>query len=82
MAGKQVRQGDGGGGMARAGMIMGIIGLLIDVIAIIVILTAGVTFMNWAKQQQQQMQRQQQQQQTAPPATSAPTQSFHHQLSF
>jgi hypothetical protein len=80
----KVKAGTGGGhGMAKAGLIMGCVGLALDVIFIILVLTIGLTFFKGVQKQMQQ----QQQQQTAPPGTPTPapapttpgssTQSFH-----
>ncbi len=60
----------GGAGMARAGLIMGCIGLAIDVIVVVLIFTVGVSFFKSVQQQIKQQQQQQQQQPTNPSPTS------------
>jgi len=78
MAGNKAKTGEGGGaGMAKAGFIMGCIGLAIDIIIVILIFTVGISFLHSSgfKQMQQQMQQQQQQMQpptTTPPVTTSP----------
>jgi hypothetical protein len=62
--GKAKRGEIGGAGMALAGMILGIVWLSIAILAIILAVAFGMTFLNWAKktaEQQQQMQQQQRQ---------------------
>lgn len=70
IAGNKVKQGIGGGeGMAKAGLIMGCIGLAIDAVAIILLFTVGIGFMHHVRQQ---IQQQQMQQQSAPAPAPAP----------
>lgn len=80
VARNKVRDGTGAGeGMAKAGLIMGCIGLALDVLFTILALTIGVSFMKGLQQFQQHQQQQQWQQllpATAPataPATPAPS---------
>jgi hypothetical protein len=73
IARNKVKEGTGGGdGMAKAGLIMGCIGLALDVIVIVLFFTIGLSFMKTFQKQIQQQQQQQQQMQQTPPATSAP----------
>jgi uncharacterized protein DUF4190 len=83
IAGSKVKAGTGGGGgMAKAGLIMGCISVVLYIVIIIMALAFGVSMLHWAQQQQKQMQ-----QQLPPPAAPAPapapstpgssTQSFH-----
>ncbi len=75
IARNKVRDGTGSGeGMAKAGLIMGCIGLAFDLLIIVLALTFGVSFMKWAHQQQQrQMQQQQQNGLPGPAMPAAPT---------
>ena len=76
IAGNKAKAGLGGGeGMAKAGLIMGVIGLAIDVIIVILLFTVGISFMKNIQTQIQQQQRQQQQQQPAGPVQPAPAPS-------
>jgi hypothetical protein len=74
IASNKAKAGLGGGaGMAKAGLIMGVIGLAIDVIIVILIFTVGISFMkNFQKQIQQQQQQQMQQSQPITPAQPGP----------
>jgi hypothetical protein len=57
IAGKRAKEGTGGGaGMAKAGFIMGCIGLAIDVVAVILIFTIGLAFFKGIQKQMQQQQ--------------------------
>ena len=71
----------GGGGMAKAGFIMGCIGLALDVLIIILAMMFGVSILQRARQMQQQQLQSQQPIAPAPaPAPSSPgssSQSFH-----
>jgi hypothetical protein len=70
IAGNKAKTGEGGGaGMAKAGFIMGCIGLAIDIIIVILIFTVGLAFF---KSAQSQMKMQMNQQQQAAPMTTSP----------
>lgn len=57
MARNQVRAGQAsGGGMATAGMILGIVWLVLGIVLLILALTVGLAIFNWAKEQQQLQQ--------------------------
>lgn len=59
MARQKVARGEqGGGGMATAGFILGIVNLVLQIIAIILVLTFGVSLMNWAQQKQVELEEQ------------------------
>jgi hypothetical protein len=75
IAGNKAKTGEGGGaGMAKAGFIMGCIGLAIDIIIVILIFTVGLAFFKNAQSQLKTMQQQQQQmQQSVPSMPAAPT---------
>ena len=76
MAGNKAKMGQAGGaGMARAGIIMGCIGLAIDAIAVILVFTVGLTFMKGIQKSIQQQQQQQQMQQQQPPQPNPVTPS-------
>jgi len=73
IAGNKAKTGEGGGaGMAKAGFIMGCIGLAIDIIIVILIFTVGLAFFKGAQTQLKAIQQQQQMQQGVPSIPSAP----------
>ncbi len=52
MARQKVARGEqGGGGMATAGLILGAVNLIIQIILLVVFLVFGVEMMNWAQKQ-------------------------------
>ncbi len=56
---KKVARGEqGGGGMAKAGLILGVVNLILQIIAIVLVLVFGVSLMNWAQQKQAELDEQ------------------------
>lgn len=62
-----------GGGMAMAGLILGIVNVVLQVVVLVIGLAFGPKLQNWAEQQ---MQMQQQRQQQSTPATTEPVETM------
>jgi hypothetical protein len=74
IAGNKAKAGEGGGaGMAKAGFIMGCIGLAIDIIIVILIFTVGLAFFKGAQAQLKTIQQQQSMQPSVPSLPSGLT---------